>query len=396
MQRTPLVSLLVVLGFLATLSLGPSNVAFAHATHHTKHAARRHKRKHQRRRQVLTGRHVPPPARPSPEQPATIPLASGSTTSVFNPSVEPSTPEFFAPDSVWNTTLAADQPVDPASPAYAAEVVRQVQAFGTGVMTTDYGVPIYTVPSSQPLVHVTLDGQSSPLLQQAFDAVPLPADAQPAAGLDANLAVWQPSTDTLWEFWHFRSAADGFHAGYGGRMVNVSSSPGNYTDVLGPDGTYLERSWWGTTAAKFSLVAGVITLQDLARGEIDHALSLSLPQVRSGVFALPAQATDGSYNGPNAIPEGAHLRLNPALNLDSLHLAPIVLMIARAAQQYGIIVVNTGGGVGFRGEDPTGTEANRWPALLGPTPGLLLKSEFPWNQLQMLPMTLESAGETLS
>ena len=389
MQRPPLAPLLALLGLLLIVSMGTGAVALAHPTHSGRpHVRRRHKPGRRHRGRISSTRHPATTASRAAVPQVSVPTGSVPAGTAPSPSAATTAPEFFATDSVWNTALAPDQPVDPASPAYAGEVWRQVQTYGTGVMTTDSGVPIYTVPSSQPLVHVTLDSQSSPLLAQAFNAVPVPLDAQPAAGLDANLAVWQPSTDTLWEFWHFRSAADGFHAGYGGRMLNVSSSPGNYMDILGPGGTYVERSWWGTTAAKFSLVAGVITLQDLARGEIDHALCLSLPQVRSGVFALPAQATDGTYSGPNAIPEGAHLRLNPSLNLDALHLAPIVLMIARAAQRYGIIVVNTGGGVGFRGEDPTGAESNPWPALLGSTPGLLLKTEFPWSQLQMLPMTL--------
>ncbi len=299
---------------------------------------------------------------------------------------------FFATNSAWNAPLAINQPIDPASTAYAAEIMRQVQTYGTGVMTTSYGVPIYTVPSTQPVTTVTLDDQGSAQLQQALNAVPMPAGARPADGADANLAVWQPSTDTLWEFWHLRLQADGWHTAWGGRMVSVSSSPGNYMDIPGPGTSFIERRYWGTTAAKFSLVAGVITLWDLARGRIDHALCLSLPQVESGVYSLPAQGTDGQYTGPNAIPEGAHLRLDPNFNVNKVQLDPIVRMMALAAQRYGIIVVNTGGGVGFRGQDPTPTGNNPWPALLGPTPGLLLKTEFPWSHLQMLPMLLQPVG----
>ena len=71
-------------------------------------------------------------------------------------------------------------------------------------------------------------------LQSAFDAVPIPANAQPAAGSDAEMTIWQPSTDKLWEFFQMQKEADGWHAAWGGAIDNVSQSPGYYTPTRGP------------------------------------------------------------------------------------------------------------------------------------------------------------------
>ena len=75
--------------------------------------------------------------------------------------------------------------------------------------------------------------------------------------------------------------------------------------------------------------------------------------IRAGVFAWPAQRTDGTNVDPSSIPEGAQLRLDPKLDIPALHLPPITQMMALAAQRYGIVVTNrTNSVIGFYAEDP--------------------------------------------
>jgi hypothetical protein len=93
-------------------------------------------------------------------------------------------------------------------------------------------------------------------------------------------------------------------------------------------GYFDKRSWsageasWGASATSLPLVAGTMLLRELARGRIDHALAISIPQPRARAFAWPAQRTDGLSLDPHALPEGAHLRLDPNLDLDRLDLPP--------------------------------------------------------------------------
>jgi hypothetical protein len=63
---------------------------------------------------------------------------------------------------------------------------------------------LYTVPENQPTVTVTLQKPDSPGcvndLRADFQAVPIPPGAVAANGTDMHMAIWQPSTDTMWNF----------------------------------------------------------------------------------------------------------------------------------------------------------------------------------------------------
>lgn len=299
---------------------------------------------------------------------------------------------FFASGSIWNRPLADDAPLDRDSAAYVRELRRQAAprrlgGWGSGIMIKRFGVPIYTVDADQPGVQVALDNRA-PLLAEAFASVPMPADARPARGTDGNIAIYQPSTDTLWEFWKARRRADGWHARWGGKMTNVSRSPGHYRELRDESNQLVQRAHWGTTSAKFSLVAGVMTTREVRSGRIPHALNVGVPQARKDVWSLPAGGTDGRSSRPCAIPQGAHFRLDPDVDVDRLGLPPVVAMMARAAQRYGIIVVNTSGGVGFRAEDPGSSATNPWPRLLGGRNSTEVMQSFPWKHLQLLPLEL--------
>jgi hypothetical protein len=74
-------------------------------------------------------------------------------------------------------------------------------------------------------------------------------------------------------------------------------------------------------------------------------------------------------------------------------LPKLTLMIAEAAQRYGIFITDRGGNVAFYAQDPipTGTEPYRGGGgyFEGKYPDQILAS-FPWSQLQLLKMELHS------
>jgi hypothetical protein len=297
---------------------------------------------------------------------------------------------FFSGSSFWNEPVAPDAPLDPDSAALvnalANEVAEEEQAKnGPWINTTSYSVPIYTVPANQPTITVQLTNHSpEQALQQAWSAVPLPAGAQPAKGSDGDLVLWQPSTNRLWEFWQLSHEGGTWHASWGGAIQNTTASQGVYSTGAWPGA----KPWWGVSASSLSLVGGLITLEDLAHAEINHALSIAIPDTRANLYATPAQRDDGTSTSPLALPEGAHLRLNPHLNLTSLHLPKLTLMIAQAAQRYGIFVTDTSSNISLYAQDPN-TTTNPYTAPNGyfenkyPTQ---LLANFPWNQLQLLNM----------
>jgi hypothetical protein len=298
----------------------------------------------------------------------------------------------FAPNSVWNRPLPDDAPLDPSSRAivgsFVADIARQRRAgIGPWIETTDSSSPVYTVPRNQRRVRVVLDVTQpyGGTLRRAFRAVPIPDAAQPARGPDRHLTILQPGTDSMWEFWHLRREGGRWHAAWGGAMRGVSTNPGYFTRASWPGG----RPYWGATATSIPLIAGLIRTSELARGRIDHALAIAVPNARARVAAWPAQRTDGTLRVGDAVPEGARLRLDPKLDIAALGLPPAARAIAVAAQRYGLIVRDkTLHATGFYAEDPTPSGENPYPRLFGGrTPGELL-ARFPWAHLQLVRMQL--------
>jgi hypothetical protein len=282
----------------------------------------------------------------------------------------------FAPTSVWNSPLPANAPLDSRSPAFVAALTQEVTRETVGntgpwISFDAYSVPVYSAGADTRTVRVTLDAHA-PLLQRDFQAVPIPAGARAAAGSDKHLVVYQSSTDTMWEFWLAHRAADGWHAGWGGKMVDVSNNPGIFP------------KWYGASSTSLPLMGGLMRIDELLAGRIDHALALAIPNTAAGQFTWPAQRGDGRSAGPGAIPEGTHLRIDPSLDLSRLGLSPLALVMARAAQRYGIVVRDTSGCVTFFGQDPVTRPGDPYGRILGGQyPNKLLRG-FPWSRLQVV------------
>lgn len=298
----------------------------------------------------------------------------------------------FSADSVWNRPDAAQQPLGDQQVAqdltHEAESELK-QGIGPWIQTNTDSTPVYVVGPTQRCVTVHLDVTQAygKTLSTAFARVPLPADAHPAAGSDEHLTLIQPSTDSLWEFWEMHRQGDEWHAAWGGAMHDISSNPGYYTTGSWPGA----QTNWGASATSLPVVAGTMTIGDLESGHIDHALALTIPNARKDVFAFPAERTDGTLAATDAIPEGTRFRLDPKLDIASLHLLPVVEMMAVAAQRYGIIVRDKSlHAIGFYAEDPSPLGANPYKRLFdGKSPSELLQS-FPWTHLQVVKSTLKS------
>lgn len=330
-----------------------------------------------------------------------IALCSASTAARPEPAMAESSEaapfRFFSPYSFWNAPLSKAAPLDPASSEFVGALYREVKRElesdqGPSISTTSNSVPIYEVPADQPTVPVRLLSQfTAPALSSAWSAVPLPPDAVPAAGNDRHLVVWQPSTDRLWEFWHLAAGSAGWEADWGGAMQSVSTSSG----VYGPAAWSGATRSWGASASSLSIAGGLVTLEDLRDGAINHALAIGVPNVRAGEYAAPAERTDGTSFKPMALPEGAHLRLDPNLELWKLNLPPLILTLARAAKRYGIFVRDGAGSVNFYAQDPTPIGDDPYREAGGffedTYPARLLAS-FPWKRLQLLQMQLSSSG----
>jgi hypothetical protein len=298
----------------------------------------------------------------------------------------------FARTSFWNKRISATTELDSSSAglvqALAAEVQRERTAgIGPWIEAGSASTPLYRVGPTQKRVRVRLerlDALGGKALQRAFASVPIPRHAKPAAGPDRHMTVWQASTDKLWDFFGARRRAGQWRAQWGGAIRRVSKSPGYYTRAAWPGAT---RNW-GATASSLPVIGGTMLLSELKKGRIDHTLALNVPAARAGVFAWPAQRTDG-VGALTTLPEGARLRLDPALDLGDLHLPKLTRMIARASQRYGLVVRDqTGHAISLFAENPSQFRGDPYQRdFKGRRPQELL-ANFPWDRLQVVKMDL--------
>src|SRR4051794_4825643 len=143
-------------------------------------------------------------------------------------------PRPFSPRDFWDTQIPAGQAADPASSSLVAGLNRQGQTYGSWVNTSKYSYPDYTGPGTQPRGPVSLGNPPiSPLLAKCAAGAPLPPNARGGEGTDGAVVVWQPSTDTYWEFWRLHKLTDGWPAEYGAVLDHASTSPGVFTDGTG-------------------------------------------------------------------------------------------------------------------------------------------------------------------
>jgi hypothetical protein len=288
----------------------------------------------------------------------------------------------FGASSPWYQRIPRDAPSGPGGYAYGQEIAREIARGYKHVNLNrgQYAPAVYTVGPDQPRAQVSVwNCQHRAVLDaglaRQLEAVPVPDDAVVPPDLDAHLVVWQPSSDTVWEMWKTRRVDGQWQACWGGRIEHASVGNGTFAFP------------YGATGSGISLLAGLLTVDDLRRGRIDHALAIGVGSTLAGRFSWPANRTDGRSSGADAIPVGQRLRLDPNIDVRGLGLSPLGTMVARALQRYGAIVRDTTiGAVVVYAQYPTGADtAASYEAFYGGTPHWAQFDKIPWDRLQAMP-----------
>lgn len=305
-----------------------------------------------------------------------LPGSSGPVVSDPGPS-EPGAPDPgyrataevpFHPSSPFRTPVPAGAHIDPDSPAVTGYLTREGRVYASMV---EFGIPIYVADERTPRYDVDcLRTNWGPC---PFDGrlTPVPVGAQPHTGSDGALVVVDEGAQRTYEFWQARRVGDRRVTSFG--AVNRLNGSG----------------WSGAaTGAGASRLAGLVRLHEIERGQIHHALVMQTDNACAGVFRPPAIKTDGRSTRPDCVPQGARLRLDPAVDLGALDLSPAARTVARALQVYGAYVIDNGGAplsISFElARDADGT----YPGTVYRSAGLRWDYDglggIPWDRLQML------------
>jgi hypothetical protein len=300
-------------------------------------------------------------------------LSAACTTAVAGaPSAAEPLPvgsDFFAgADTIWRTPVPKGAEVDPRSAEYVAgfagpEPTVAVRNFTAPVFVADAQTPRFRI---QPTA-----SYATP--EATLARVPIPPDAKADPADDGHLAVLDTSTDCVFEM--YRAKPDGA-GGWTAEWVNATPAdgPGIYPDGL------------ATRASGFSIAAGLIWPEELRAGKIDHALVFAYPGVRDGDPVPPATRSDGKVTGPGTLPEGAHVVLDPDLDLSTLNLPGPELTIATALQTYGMYLADSSRGLSLFAVHPQSYPTDPYADTLGGDDGLVYYGlgDIPFDRMKVL------------
>jgi hypothetical protein len=285
--------------------------------------------------------------------------------------------------------LRPDQPLDPNSARYVAELNRLGELpSGRFINTRKWTSPIVVAPHDAPRYNVIADPYKGVARRQrsySFRRVPIPKGARPSPGGDRWITIHQPATDTLWEFWKFyRDSRGRWHATAGRRYDRYSESTGR----MPHDARGTNSPETGSGGAGLALPGGMITLADIERiqagGRLDHALVFCAPGIKAGAFRFPATANyDGTLRRRYALPYGIAFRLPADYDVETIE-NPLARELARAVRDYGMYLRDYGGSVAFYGE--MGQGSNPWPGIFSSfgTDERAVMDSLPWDAMQAI------------
>ncbi len=259
--------------------------------------------------------------------------------------------QIFPSNNVWNYDIS-NLPLHPNSANYinyfaTLPLHNYFSTPETGPTDLHYdGIPYVIVPSTQPMVPVYLTTYASisdPGPYPIPTNMPVEEPYDTSSGNDRHGEIVQSGTCKLYEIYRAYPNADGSWTAEGGDIYDLSSNQ-------------LRPAWKAAVdAAGFPIFAGLVKYDEVASGQITHALRFLLPYTQAA-HLWPAIAHDGTYTDPNVPPEGLRLRLKASVDISSY--PPESKVILQALKQYGMLLGDQGSSGGY--VQLSGAPDSRW------------------------------------
>ncbi|MBN1487729.1 MAG: hypothetical protein JW981_08815, partial [Anaerolineae bacterium] len=272
----------------------------------------------------------------------------------------------FSNASPWNTVIPANIEVDPSSEAMINTLQQSVSAGQICIALDNWTVPVYYADADTPTYTVPCVNEWNKCYPPFGPDVPIPDDAIHDPEQNGHMVVVDLERNLSWDMYGAQHNTNGWQVTWG------------YVFDLAGDGVQTDRVG-SARGSGFPLIAGLIRLEEIEQGHINHALALAYDEPRKNIYVHPASVTYAQGDS-NAIPMGGHIRLDPDLNLDDLNLSPAAHTIARALQRYGAYVADVGGGITLYAEGLYGKPDESWEGIL--TTDAL--KEIPWYAFEVL------------
>ena len=239
--------------------------------------------------------------------------------------------QIFPDDNIWNARIDS-LPLSSSSDDYIESIGADEPVhpdFGSGLWEGEpIGIPFIEVPASQPLVAVNFvdyGDESDP------GPYPIPGNAPVEGGPDSDgdrhVIVLQEESCLLYELFYAFPQTNGSWEASSGAKYDLGSN------TLRPEG------WTSADAAGLPILPGLVRYEEVAAGEIKHALRFTAPQTRRE-YVWPARHFASDLIGHEFPPMGQRFRLRASFDYSGF--SPEVQVILRAMKVYGIILADNG------------------------------------------------------
>jgi hypothetical protein len=266
------------------------------------------------------------------------------TPTLMNTSIEMMVP--YSKTSIWNTPIGPSPKYD----VHSADMVSNLVLSNEGQIITAgeaYNYPVYFADEQTPRWDIpctinkcTIASSDQDVIRtEMVQNIPIPEDAQPGEDTDARMIIIDKVTRTEYDLSKAQRTPTGWTAG----TVSIYNILWDATPVM-----------HSSRGSGIPAYAGLLRPWEIRQGRIEHALAFGYTEPAIEKCVFPASKTDGDSFIPFAIPEGARLQLDPSLteeDLDQMGLERTGKIIARALQEYGMILVDHSGSFKIYVED---------------------------------------------
>jgi hypothetical protein len=238
--------------------------------------------------------------------------------------------KMFPDDNIWNTPI--DNLKTDVNSALYIQTIGETKTFhadfGSGLWNGGtIGIPYVTVSGSQKKVNVTFD------YPDESDKGPYPIPDNPpieggnASTGDRHILIVDNDNCILYELYSAYPQNDGTWRAGSGAIYNLNS------DAL------RTKYWTSADAAGLPILPGLVRYDEVASGEIKHAIRFTVPQTRKS-FLWPARHYASSITDAKYPPMGLRLRLKK--DYDVSKYPKDVRVILSALKKYGMILADNG------------------------------------------------------
>jgi hypothetical protein len=240
-------------------------------------------------------------------------------------------------DNIWNARIDS-LPVDANSDRYVASIGAEKTLhpdFASGLYEgVPIGIPYLFVPKDQPKVPINFVAfqDEGPAAEESDPGpYPIPADAPIEGGPDSvddrHVIVVQDQSCTLYELYKAVPNADGSWNAVGSARFDLEGNE------LRPD------SWTSADAAGLPIFPGLVRHEEVATGEIAHALRFTVPKTRRA-YVWPARHYASQSEDEALPPMGLRFRLKADFDISGFSEKNQVIL--RALKTYGMFLADNG------------------------------------------------------